>query len=124
MLQSILQVLNTAISQLEKFLGLFIKQKDSGGIIGEAQQMPGCQLVTKRLCKLEEVVSQGYKYALHCKILQAFELLPWLLCTDTLVDEILPILDKRSNCVSVFYEEYDSVIKIALFSEFYFAILN
>ena len=61
--------------------------------------MPGCQLVTKRLLRLEESTSTlGYRYGQHCKILESFQLLPYCLCTDTLIDEILPILDKRSMC--------------------------
>lgn len=62
--------------------------------------MPGHQLVTKRLIKLEEAVSQSYKYSLHVDILQAFSLLPYVLCTEFLVEEVLPILDKRTNSVS------------------------
>ena len=92
------QVLNTSIKQLDKFLNLFIRRGESTGILTESQQMPGHQLVTKRLIKLEESLSQTYKYSLHCDTLHAFSLLPWLLCTDVLVDELLPILDKRSSC--------------------------
>ncbi len=58
--------------------------------------MPGCQLFTKRLLKLEDHTSHTHKYALHCKLLAAFHLLPYVLCTDTLVEEILPVLDKRT----------------------------
>jgi len=61
--------------------------------------MPGHQLVTKRLIKLEETISQSFKYSLHVDILQSFSLLPWVICTEFLVEEILPILDKRSNSV-------------------------
>lgn len=91
-------VLNSSIKQLSKFLNLFIKKNESNGILNESQQMPGHQLVTKRLIKLEDTLSHTYKYAVHCEILQVFELLPWLLCTEILVDDILPILDKRSSC--------------------------
>jgi hypothetical protein len=97
-----LKVLNSAIKQLEKFLNLFIKKTESNGVLNESQQMPGHQLVTKRLVRLEESLSQTYKYSLHCEILQVFSLLPWLLCTDTLVDEILPILEKRIYCVILY----------------------
>jgi hypothetical protein len=64
--------------------------------------MPGYQLVTKRLIKLEESISQTYKYSLHVDLLQAFALLPWVICTEFLVEEILPILDRRTNSVISF----------------------
>ncbi len=95
-------VINSAVGQLEPFLNLFIHSgggdasNPTNGIISESQQMPGCQLFTKRLLKLEELTSHTHKYALHCKILQAFHLLPFVLCTDTLIDEVLPVLEKRT----------------------------
>ena len=62
--------------------------------------MPGYQLVIKRLIKLEESISQTCQYSLHVEILDAFSLLPWLICTEFLIEEILPILEKRSNAVN------------------------
>ena len=59
--------------------------------------MPGHQLVIKRLLQLEQNTSATYKYSIHVQILEAFALLPRLICTDLLVDKILPVLDVRLN---------------------------
>ena len=77
--------------------------------------MPGHPLVAKRLIKLEESLSQTYKYSLHVEILQAFALLPWVFCTEFLVEEILPILDKRTNSVFNFL-----ILKIFFFISCFF----
>lgn len=61
--------------------------------------MPGHQLVLKRLIELEKAISLSYKYSCHCLILESFTLLPWLVCTDVLIEKILPILEIRSNAV-------------------------
>jgi hypothetical protein len=63
------------------------------------QQMPGSQLFMKRIVKLEQSISESYKYSLHAQILDSFSLLPWAICTDYLVEKILPILDKRIEAV-------------------------
>jgi hypothetical protein len=84
---------------LEKFLSLFVK-KETNGILNDTQQMPGNQLVLKRLIQLENAISQSYKYTIHATILESFGLLPWLISTDSLVDKILSILEQRINAVS------------------------
>jgi hypothetical protein len=93
-------VLTATVGQLNKFLSLFIK-KETNGILTEPQQMPGHQLVLKRLVQLESTMSQSYKYTIHATILDSFVLLPWLVCTETLVDKILPILEQRMNAVTI-----------------------
>ena len=88
------QVLSAAIDHLEAFLTLFARP-DEPGILSDGEQMAGGQLVLKRLLKLEEATSLTCKYSLHCQLLRAFRLLPWLLATDALVDHVLPVLDRR-----------------------------
>ena len=61
--------------------------------------MPGYQLVLDRLVQLEKSMSETYKYTLHSQVLASFSILPWLICTDLLVDKILPILETRLNAV-------------------------
>ena len=61
------------------------------------QQMPGHQLMLKRIIQLEQSTSQTYKYSTHIQILDSFAIMPRLFCTDILVEKVLPVLDTRLN---------------------------
>ncbi|CAF1034388.1 unnamed protein product, partial [Brachionus calyciflorus] len=93
-------VQTAVVKNLDNFLKLFVKQ-DSNGILNESQQMPGYQLVLKKLFELENSISQSYKYSLHVLILECFALLPYLVCTDILVEKILPMLEIRVNARAI-----------------------
>lgn len=94
------EVVAVAVKHLEGFLSLFVK-KDSNGILNDSQQMPSHQYVLKRIVDLEDSINQTYKYSLQSEILKSFSLLPWLICTNDLIDKILPILRNRIQSVSI-----------------------
>ncbi len=68
-------------------------------MLSENEQMLEHHLVLRRLLQCEQTLSQSYRYSTHVQVLNAFALLPWLVCTETLVDKILPVLESRIKSV-------------------------
>ncbi len=66
--------------------------------------MSNFDIVLERLLQLEDGISRTYKYTIHVNILESFQVFPWLLRTDLIVDRVLPVLEARINavCIKIF----------------------
>ena len=56
-------------------------------------------MVLKRLLQSEQTLSQSCKYSVHEQLLNSFSLLPWLICSELLIERVLPVLESRLNAV-------------------------
>lgn len=105
--------IKTKCSQiLKEFLNLYIKST-SNGVLNDNSFVYSDEILNKIL-KFEEDLSKTYKYNIHENILLSFEQLPWLICTDELVDRVLPVLDSRlsSRALPIRLASIQSMLKI------------